>query len=166
MSMEISHLWIGFFPSEEEFENYFQERSDDAYGRGLYRTSDDDDGDDEEAADAELHEEETPHGINEDYADTGDELPINKFSEEQGETFYDDDRVERSFNDSGDLRALLAGHSNETAYAEHVIAFVESQGIGAMNSFILADKDEFESPRSVHGDGYTLWYIGEFSCLT
>jgi hypothetical protein len=37
-------------------------------------------------------------------------------------------------------------------------------GIAEANVFVLADKDEFASPRSVTGPGYKLWYLGEFIC--
>ena len=165
MPMELSHIWLGHFPSEEEFEQYFKEiyGEDEEYD-DLYRDVDDDEGDDEDAADAELHEEGAARDANDEYADDGDELPINKFAEEQGETFYDDDRLERSFHDSRTLRELIAGHTSSEDYIEQVISYAESQGLSEVNVFIIADKEEFETPRAVNGDRHTLWYIGEFGC--
>ena len=162
MPMEISHIWLGHFPSEEEFDLHFKEIEEEDDYNDMYREVDDDR--DEDAADAELYEAEGAGDADGVYADDTGETPINKFAEEQGETFYDDDRVERSFNDNGDLRALIAGHSNATEYLERVISLAESQDLAQVNAFIMADKEEFDAPRSVNGERHRLWYLGEFSC--
>lgn len=162
MPMETSHIWLGHFPSEVEFELYFKEIDTDEEEEydDMYRDEDDDE--DEAAADAELYEEEAGDGDGV-YADDAGETPINKFAQEQGETFYDDDSVERSFNDAGDLQALIKGHSNSKNYIENVMSLAASQELLKVNVFVMADKEEFDSPRSVNGERYTLWYLGEFS---
>jgi hypothetical protein len=126
MAMEVSHIWLGRFPSEEAFEAYFEET----------------------------------------YPDDEQNTPISRFAEDQGTWFYDHDWVERSFNDAGDLRSKIEPHSYSASYLDDVIRRAGEQGITDANVFIMADQEEFESPKSVTGSDYHIWYLGTVECET
>ena len=98
------------------------------------------------------------------YDEEDEDTPINRFAEDQGESFYDHDWVERSFCDSGDLKDLIINHSYAEDYIEKVIEIANANNLSGVNTFIMADKEEFSSPKSVDGDKYTIWYLGEFEC--
>lgn len=94
-----------------------------------------------------------------------DETPQSQFGAEQEQPCFDYDLVEISFpNDPRPVRALVDGHSYSESYLDAVVQQASEIGIAEANVFILADKEEFESPRSVSGPGYKLWYLGEFVC--
>ena len=94
-----------------------------------------------------------------------DETPLSQFGAEQGERSFDYDLVEISFpNDPLPVRDLVDGHSYSESYLDSVVKKAAELGIVEANVFVLADKDEFASPRSVTGPGYKLWYLGEFIC--
>lgn len=41
-------------------------------------------------------------------------------------------------------------------------AAIEKLGVTNANVSFIADKDEFSNPKSAKGDGYELWYVGQF----
>ncbi|MFN8454598.1 MAG: immunity 22 family protein [Anaerolineae bacterium] len=96
--------------------------------------------------------------------DRDDNTPLNRFAQDQGETFYDHDWVEYSFDSSGDLRKLIQGHSYSQDYLNQVIALAQARGLTGANTFIMADQAEFTQPKSIEGEGYRLWYLGLFRC--
>jgi hypothetical protein len=107
----------------------------------------------------------------EDYVDSyfeeqfdDDDAPINQFAADQGEQSYDHDWVERSFNDQRNLRLLISDHSYSSDYLDHVISRAAEMGIKTANTFIMADVNEFPSPRSPKADDYQIWYIGKYGC--
>ena len=97
--------------------------------------------------------------------DDDDDVPINQFASDQGVTFYDHDWVEYGYNNSGDLQALMAGHSYASSYSQKVMEIVcdrtEFRHIHA-NTFIMADHTEIPTPRSCQQSGYTFWNVGAF----
>ena len=94
-----------------------------------------------------------------------DETPQSQFGAEQEQHSFDCDFVEISFpNDPRPVRDLVDGHSYSESYLDAVLRKAAELGITKANVFVLANKDEFESPRSVTGPGYNLWYLGEFAC--
>lgn len=94
-----------------------------------------------------------------------DETPQSQFGAEQGQHSFDYDFVEISFpNDPLPVRDLVNGHSYWASYIDAVVQKASDLGVTDVNVFVLANKDEFERPRSVTGPGYKLWYLGEFVC--
>ena len=94
-----------------------------------------------------------------------DDSPQSQFGAEQGEIVFDYDFVEISFpHDPLPVRALVNGHSYSASYIDSVVKKAANLGITEVNVFVLANKDQFASPRSVTGPGYRLWYLGEFVC--
>lgn len=94
-----------------------------------------------------------------------DDPPVNRFAQEQGEWFYDHDWVEISLlppSDAVDPRTLALRHSYGERYADAVAARAADLGLERVNLFVLADRDEFDAPRSVEGPGYRLVYLGTF----
>ena len=87
---------------------------------------------------------------------------INQFAADQGEAYYDHDWVERVFGNSGDLRELIHGASYAQDYLQEVIVAAAARGIESANTFVLADCNEFASPKTVEAGDYRLWYIGDF----
>lgn len=97
--------------------------------------------------------------------DVGDESPHSQFAAEQGELAFDYDFVEISYpHDPKPVRALVDGHSYSASYLDSVMKKSADLGIAEANVFVLANKDQFKSPRSAAGPGYHLWYLGEFVC--
>ena len=93
-----------------------------------------------------------------------DEAPMNRFAEDQGVIFYDHDWVERSYCETSDLRGLVRGHSYSDDYLEEVTKLAREREIEGANVFVLADVNEFQSPRSIESRDYRLWYLGTFKC--
>lgn len=94
-----------------------------------------------------------------------DETPQSQFGAEQGQRSFDYDFVEISFpNDPRPVRDLVDGHSYSASYLDAVVRKATDFGITEANVFVLANKDQFECPRSVTGAGYKLWYLGEYVC--
>lgn len=102
--------------------------------------------------------------FDENYDEEDDDAPMNKFAEDQGESFYNHDWLEWSYNDSGNLRHLMIHHSYSTDYIEEVMQLATKKELSGINTFIMADKSEFSSPQSIEGETYSLYYIGEFKC--
>ncbi len=86
------------------------------------------------------------------------------YASDQGEMYYDHDWVERGFCNSGDLRELIEDASHSYDYMQDVIATAKELGIKSANTFILADAQEFDDPKTVSATDYRLWYIGKFKC--
>ncbi|MBD1912964.1 MULTISPECIES: immunity 22 family protein [unclassified Leptolyngbya] len=98
-----------------------------------------------------------------------DEAPINRFAEEQGEVFYDHDWIEISYLDdseASDIRSFVAEHSYSENYLDAVCERAVALRVDRINVFVIADKNEFDNPRSVTGTNYRLEYLGEFNCFT
>lgn len=94
-----------------------------------------------------------------------DETPLSQFGAEQGTRKFDYDFVEISFaNDPMPLREIIGMHSYSSSYIEAVIKKLTDLGVNEANVFVLARKDQFQSPKSVEGIGYKLWYLGEYPC--
>ena len=97
--------------------------------------------------------------------DEDGQIPFSQFAADQGEWFYDHDWLELGFEENRDLRALVARHSYSSDYLEEVLSRANSLGLaGQANTFVVADKAEFNHPRSVETKHYQLWYLGEFFC--
>lgn len=98
------------------------------------------------------------------YSEENDDIPINKFAEDQGESFYDHDWLEYSYKDSDNLKILIEGHSYYEDYIDKIIMAARKLGISSANVFIMIDNKEITDPKSIEGDGYKLWYLGIFKC--
>lgn len=101
--------------------------------------------------------------LEEAYDEDDDDAPINRFAAEQEVSFYDVDFLESGFDESGDLKSLIEGHSYSETYLDDLTAAAESEGIEHANTFIMVDAGEIEEPQSVSGDDYQLTYLGIFA---
>lgn len=97
--------------------------------------------------------------------DEDSDVPPSRFGAEQGQRYsFDYDFVEISYvDDPRPVRELVAGHSYSESYLDAVASKASEIGLTEANVFILADHDQFESPRSAAGTDYKLWYLGEFT---
>jgi hypothetical protein len=102
----------------------------------------------------------------ESYSEDDDDKPINRFAQDQGELFYDHDWVERGFRKIDDIRELIINFSYYEDYIDDVVEAIVKNKIADPNTFIVADKDEFKSPRSIEGADYKIWYLGIYTCNT
>ncbi|HBN74705.1 MAG TPA: hypothetical protein DD473_02560 [Planctomycetaceae bacterium] len=93
-----------------------------------------------------------------------DEVPISQFAADQNESYYDHDWVEYNFCVSHELFELIDGASYSNDYLDEVIEVAAKIGIESANTFIMADFEEFDKPKSVNTHSYKLWYIGTFKC--
>ena len=100
----------------------------------------------------------------ENFDDDNDAAPINRFAADQGETFIDHDRVERSFLQTDNLRLLIRDHSYSEDYLEDVIRVAEANAYAEVNTFVMADEGEIAAPKSIDQSDYKLWYLGVFTC--
>ncbi|HEY1189878.1 MAG TPA: immunity 22 family protein [Gemmata sp.] len=96
----------------------------------------------------------------------GSDSPPSQFGAEQEQPYsFDYDFVEISFVDEPrPIRDFVDGHSYSGSYLDAVARKAAEAGITEANVSVLADKGQFESPRSATGPGYELWYLGEFTC--
>ena len=100
--------------------------------------------------------------MEETYDEDNDDAPISQFAADQGQAFYDHDLVYAQFHDSPTARVLVEGWGfPEESVATVVQAIVELNAPNA-NVCFVADKDEFDQPCSIKGNGYELWYVGQF----
>lgn len=96
-----------------------------------------------------------------------DGKPMNRFAEEQGQLFFDYDFTEISFAYAAEAkspREFIDGHSYSESYLKKVATIAKRIGLELINVFVIANEDEFSSPRSANGDGYRLEYLGLFRC--
>ena len=95
-----------------------------------------------------------------------DKTPPSQFGAEQEQPYsFDYDFFEISFVDNPrPVSDLVDGHSYSGSYLDAVALKAAEAGITEANVFVLANKDQFESPRSAAGPDYKLWYLGEFLC--
>ncbi len=101
--------------------------------------------------------------MEEQYDEDDDDAPISKFAADQDESFYDHDLVYGQFHESPNARKLIECWGfPEKAVAGVVEAIVQLNQATA-NTCFVADKDEFSNPKSVKGNGYELWYVGQFN---
>lgn len=100
--------------------------------------------------------------MEEQYDEDDDDAPISRFAADQGESFYDHDLVYGQFHDSPSPQTLIDGWSFPKEAVAEVLAAILALNVPRANTCFVADKDEFSAPRSVKGDGYELWYVGQF----
>ncbi len=106
------------------------------------------------------------------FADEDDDLeddedtPISRFAADQGELFYDHDLVYAQFHEQADARSLIEGWGFPDDAVEVVVDAIQRLNAKKANTCFVADKDEFAEPKSVQGDGYELWYLGQFDGLS
>lgn len=93
----------------------------------------------------------------EEYGD--DDKPISLFAADQGQTFYDHDRVFVEASDTGNLRDLLRKVQVPEATGKIVQEFAQRLGRES-NALVVADEGEFENPVSVENASYWLVYVG------
>ncbi len=115
--------------------------------------------------DLDEYMEETFADENDDSEDV-EEPPISRFAADQGEQFYDHDMVYAQFHAQPDARTLIEGWGFPDDAIEAVLNVIGRLNAKDANTCFVADKDEFTEPKSVQGDGYELWYIGQFDGLS
>jgi len=98
------------------------------------------------------------------YDEEDDDLPINKFATSQDVVFYDHDWVERSFSSNCSIRDLIHPHSYSVNYLEDALARASKFGIETANTFIMADVNDFNTPKTIKRKEMSLSYIGTFNC--
>ena len=100
--------------------------------------------------------------MQETFDEEDDEAPISQFAADQSESFYDHDLVYAEYHDQADANVLMDGWEFPKEAVARVVAAIEALSIRSANTVFVADKDEFRKPCSAKGDGYELWYVGQF----
>lgn len=100
--------------------------------------------------------------MEEQYDEDDEDAPISQFATDQGESFYDHDLVYAQFHDAPSARKLVEGWSFPEDAVEEVSKAISKLNLPNANTCFVADKDEFSNPTSAKGDGYELWYVGQF----
>ena len=101
--MAIFDVWLGRFPSRDEYVAYFREN-------------------------AEHFNDET--------------IPISRFAEDQGVTFFDHDWIEEYYEQSEDLRVLITPAAYSNDYLDLVIRDARSRNIESANTFVIVEDDQ------------------------
>jgi hypothetical protein len=87
--------------------------------------------------------------------------PLSAFARDQGVKWYDHDFIEYGFSEgAGSIEELVAGYSYSDQWAAELARRAAAAGLSGVNFFVFISEDEIERPRSVHGDGYWLHYLG------
>lgn len=84
---------------------------------------------------------------------SGEDDPISRFAADQGQSFYDHDFLQAAFT---------APTHDPTALLEDFVAVPGGLGVGPINALILAYGMQIHEPRSASGEGYQLYYLGQF----
>lgn len=100
--------------------------------------------------------------MDETYGEDDDETPISEFAHDQAEWFYDHDLVYAEYIKKATAQSLIEIWGFPEQSVVKVLAVIEKLGPIKANVSFVADKDEFKTPRSATGNGYELWYIGQF----
>lgn len=96
------------------------------------------------------------------YDEDDDDAPISQFAADQGESFYDHDLVYGQYHEAPTTEALVDGWGFPEESVAVVVDAINQLNLSNANTCFVADKDEFSNPKSVKGDGYQLWYVGQF----
>jgi hypothetical protein len=100
--------------------------------------------------------------MEETYGEDEDESPISQFARDQWEWYYDHDLVYAEYIRKATVQTLIKVWGFSEQSVAEVMAAIEKLGPLKANVCFIADKDEFKAPRSATGNGYELWYIGQF----
>jgi hypothetical protein len=99
------------------------------------------------------------------YDEEDEDAPISKFAGDQGERWIDHDWVEMSFlNDPIDILELAGKHSYSNDYDVLVSKTCKDMNLDKANVFIIIDKGEVKSPKSLKKGDFELHYLGVFNC--
>jgi hypothetical protein len=100
--------------------------------------------------------------MDETYGEDDDETPISEFARDQKQWFYDHDLVYAEYIRKATMQSLIEIWRFPEQSVVEVLAAIEKLGPIKANASFIADKDEFKTPGSATGNGYELWYLGQF----
>lgn len=100
--------------------------------------------------------------LQEEYDEDNDDAPISQFAADQGESFYDHDLVYGQFYNAPNACNLIEGWGFPDKAVADIVEAILGLKVPNANTCFVADKDEFSHPTSVKGNGYELWYVGQF----
>ena len=76
-------------------------------------------------------------------------MPLNQFAADRGVDFYDRDWIEASFQNSANLKQLIAEHSYAEVYLTEVLETAAKLDRDRFNIFIMADFGKFTAPIAI-----------------
>lgn len=97
------------------------------------------------------------------YDETDEErehTPVSAFARDQGVDWYDHDFLEYGWGRAKTIQKLVAGYSYSDQWAEELARRAAAAALAGVNFFVFISKGEIAKPRSVHGEGYWLYYLG------
>jgi WD40 repeat protein len=94
--------------------------------------------------------------------DPDEETPISEFGRDQKECFYDHDLVYAEHFRKATMQELIECWRLPEKTVAQIGAAIQKLGVAHANVSFIAEKTEFDKPRSAKGKGYQLWYIGLF----
>ncbi len=94
----------------------------------------------------------------------GDDSPISKFCESQGEKWIDHDHMEVSQNGDQGLRSALKNWSQVDSWVRDVLVAVDNADLpdNAICTAVLYNDSCVDEPRSVEGPGFRVVFLGQF----
>ena len=98
--------------------------------------------------------------------DEGDDAPLSLFARDQGQKYYDHDFLEYGWGTAQTVQELVSGYSYSDQWANEFARRVGAANLPPFDFFMFISKQEVRHPRSVHGDGYWLHYLGTIEYRT
>jgi hypothetical protein len=87
--------------------------------------------------------------------------PLSAFARDQGEKWYDHDRLEYGFSPRPKrVEKLVEGYSYSDQWGAELAKRATEAGLTEINWFAFISKGEISKPCSIQGDGYWLHYLG------
>ena len=87
--------------------------------------------------------------------------PFSQFAGDQGATWYDHDFLEYAYRDDcASVEEVVKGYSYHEQWAAELARRAAEAGLTGINAVVFISEDQIDEPRSVHGDGYALHYLG------
>ncbi len=101
-----------------------------------------------------------------DYCD--DDQPMNRFIQDQGQLYYDEDFGESEFFDASfkDVHKFITLFSYGDQFVDELIKRAYSMKIIKMNALIMLELGELNSPQTVINQAYEVHYMGTFIVST
>lgn len=100
--------------------------------------------------------------MDEGFREEDDQTPISQFAADQGQWFYDHDRVFAEYMRKATPQALIECWNFPKKATKIVLDAVAALGLDCLNVSFIADNAEFSAPKSAKGQGYQLWNLGQF----
>lgn len=139
---ETSDFWLCVFPDNDTFSEYF------GYTLDAYRLLDDDPAF-------------VPVDLFEKYYE---EHPISQFAADQGESYFDQNKIEVGFSeDAATIADLVEGFSYSQQYVLELQKRADALGLSGINVFAFVTSGLIREPKSFRSEKFEGYYVGQIT---